>query len=120
MFRLMKNRIKIKINHYQMFKIFQLYHQQLQHKIMVTNIFDSFVFYTSILIIFIVSSSGVWTTIGTNPSEKSSTTQQKKKTAGGSKKKFMAEVQAMSPPPSLSSTDDFPTIGLNELGRRLI
>jgi hypothetical protein len=37
-----------------------------------------------------------------------------------SKKKFMEEVQAMPPPPPLSSTDDFPTIGLNELGRRLI
>jgi hypothetical protein len=37
-----------------------------------------------------------------------------------SKKKFMEEVQAMPPPPPLSSNDDFPTIGLNELGRRLI
>jgi hypothetical protein len=32
----------------------------------------------------------------------------------------MEEVQAMPPPPSLSSTSDFPSIGLNELGRRLI
>jgi hypothetical protein len=37
-----------------------------------------------------------------------------------SKKKFMEEVQAMPPPPALSSAEDFPTIGLNELGRRLI
>jgi hypothetical protein len=37
-----------------------------------------------------------------------------------SKKKFMEEVQAMPSPPSLSSTDDFPTFGLSELGRRLI
>lgn len=31
----------------------------------------------------------------------------------------MEEVQTM-PPPSLSSTNDFPTFGLSELGRRLI
>ena len=32
----------------------------------------------------------------------------------------MEEIQAMPSPPSLSSTDDFPTFGLSELGRRLI
>ena len=32
----------------------------------------------------------------------------------------MEEIQAISSPPSLTSTDDFPTFGLSELGRRLI
>jgi len=67
-----------------------------------------------------VISSGFWTTGGADSSAKSLSKQQKKKNAGMSKKKFMEEVQAMPPPPPLSSTDDFPTIGLNELGRRLI
>jgi len=67
-----------------------------------------------------VVSSGVWTTGGADSSAKSLSKQQKKKNAGMSKKKFMEEVQAMPPPPPLSSTNDFPTIGLNELGRRLI
>ncbi|CAF0740473.1 unnamed protein product [Rotaria sordida] len=67
-----------------------------------------------------VISSNVWVTDGTNPSTKSSTKQQKKKNAALSKKKFMEEVQTMPPPPSLSSADDFPTIGLSQLGQRLI
>ena len=32
----------------------------------------------------------------------------------------MEEVHAMPPAPALSSMDDFPAVGLNELGRRLI
>jgi len=32
----------------------------------------------------------------------------------------LEEVNTMPPPPSLSSTNDFPTIGLSELGKRLI
>lgn len=32
----------------------------------------------------------------------------------------MEEVHAMAPAPSLSSMEDFPTVGLSELGRRLI
>ncbi|CAF0775306.1 unnamed protein product [Rotaria sp. Silwood1] len=67
-----------------------------------------------------VVSSNVWVTDGTNPSTKLSTKQQKKKSAALSKKKFMEEVQAMPPPLSLSSTNDFPTIGLSQLGQRLI
>ena len=82
------------------------------------KVFLSFFFCHSL--VRIVASSGVWTTSGTNPSAKPPTTQQKKKNAGMSKKKFMEEIQAMPPPPSFSSTDDFPTIGLSELGQRLI
>jgi hypothetical protein len=85
-----------------------------------TNIFTSFVFHISILIIFIAVSSSVWTAGGTNSLENSLNARQKKKSAAMSKKKFMEEVQALPPPPSLSSTNDFPSIGLSELGRRLI
>lgn len=45
--------------------------------------------------------------------------QQKKKNAAMSKKKFMEEVQTMAPP-VLASAQDFPSIGLTELGQRLI
>ncbi|CAF1088720.1 unnamed protein product [Adineta steineri] len=60
--------------------------------------------------------SGVWT----NDAAKSPSTQQKKKNNGMSKKKFIEEIQSMQTPPSLNSTNDFPAMGLNELGRRLI
>ncbi|CAM2700391.1 unnamed protein product [Rotaria socialis] len=65
-------------------------------------------------------SSNVWIPNGTDSSTPSSTKQQKKKNAAMSKKKFMEELHSMPTPPPLSSTDDFPTIGLSQLGQRLI
>jgi hypothetical protein len=76
--------------------------------------------YSDFLIIFIAASSGVWTSGETNPSAKSPATQQKKKTGTMSKKKFMEEVQALPSPPALSSDNDYPAMGLSELGQRLI
>jgi hypothetical protein len=114
--RLTRNKIKIKINHYQMLKIFQHYHRQIHHQIKVRVYSSCFHFFYVIY----TDTASVWAAGGTNTSEKTSATQQKKKSGGSSKKKFMEEIQAMPPPPSLSSTDDFPAFGLSELGRRLI
>ncbi|CAF1634513.1 unnamed protein product [Adineta ricciae] len=62
--------------------------------------------------------SGVWTAVGTSSSPQASSTKQKKKNSATSKKKFMEELQSAAP--ALSSTDEFPAIGLSELGQRLI
>ena len=67
---------------------------------------------------FSAASSGVWGAETTTAKPVSN--QQKKKNNATSKKKFMEEVQMMSSAPSLASTDDFPTIGLTQLGQRLI
>ena len=74
--------------------------------------------------ISVAARAGVWASDGTSSSAQAPAAQQQqqqqKKKETSSKKKFMEEVHAMPPPPSLTSSNDFPTMGLSELGRRLI